>query len=113
MAKFRKKPVVIEAVQLEWNNWDEMCTHADVGRLEDGSRRIISIQEVEGMEGDIITLSEIFKYSRQGIDDQGNVQGQFVATGLVPKCLNKLKRMGVDIDTSVFTENLGINRRGL
>ena len=36
MPKFRKKPVVIEAVQLRWDNWSEMCVHADVGKLEDG-----------------------------------------------------------------------------
>src|SRR5664280_1314288 len=46
-----------------------------LSRLEDGSRRIVSIQEVEGMEGEVITLSEIFKYNRRGIDEKGVVLG--------------------------------------
>jgi len=65
-----------------------------LARLEDGSRRIVSIQEVEGMEGEVITLSEIFKYSRQGIDENGVVRGQYCSTGIVPKCLANLKQRG-------------------
>ncbi len=73
-----------------------------LNRLEDGSRRVISIQEVSGMEGDIITLSEIFKFERAGINENGVVQGRYVATGLIPDCLQKLQVMGCDIDQSLF-----------
>jgi len=73
-----------------------------LSRLEDGSRRVISIQEVAGMEGDIITLSEIFKFDRTGINEQGIVQGQYMATGLIPVCLPKLQSMGCVIDQSFF-----------
>ncbi len=72
-------------------------------RLEDGSRRVVSIQEVSGMEGDIITLSEIFKFDRIGIDEHGTVQGRYIATGLIPDCLPKLQSMGCDIDRSIFS----------
>jgi len=73
-----------------------------LNRLEDGSRRVISIQEVAGMEGDIITLSEIFKFDRTSINEQGIVQGRYMATGLIPACLPKLQSMGCVIDQSFF-----------
>ncbi len=73
-----------------------------LNRLEDGSRRVISIQEVAGMEGDIITLSEIFKFNRTGVDEQGTVQGSYIATGLIPDCLPKLQSMGCEIDKTIF-----------
>jgi len=73
-----------------------------LNRLEDGSRRVISIQEVAGMEGDIITLSEIFKFDRTGLNEQGIVQGRYMATGLIPVCLPKLQSMGCVIDQSFF-----------
>jgi len=77
-----------------------------LNRLEDGSRRVMSIQEVSGMEGDIITLSEIFKFDRTGVDEHGVVQGQYMATGLIPNCLSKLQSMGCNIDRSVFSTQL-------
>ena len=78
-----------------------------LSRLEDGSRRVISIQEVAGMEGDIITLSEIFKFDRAGVDENGTVQGSYIATGIIPHCLPKLQSMGCDIDRSIFSTMLG------
>jgi pilus assembly protein CpaF len=75
-------------------------------RLEDGSRRVMSIQEVEGMEGEIITLSEIFKFNRQGVDENGKVLGQYCSTGVIPKCMTKLKQRGIQLDLSAFSGNL-------
>ncbi|MFU8787795.1 MAG: CpaF family protein [Methylobacter sp.] len=77
-----------------------------LGRLEDGSRRVISIQEVEGMEGDVITLSEIFKYQRRGINEDGVVQGQYCSTGLIPKCMATFKQRGLATDLGIFTHHL-------
>ncbi len=73
-----------------------------LNRLEDGSRRIVSIQEIEGMEGDIISTSEIFKYTRVGVDEQGAVVGHYSATGLVPKHVSDMKKRGIKIDMSIF-----------
>jgi len=73
-----------------------------LNRLEDGRRIVSSIQEVDGMEGEIITLSEIFKFVRKGISEEGKVIGEFVSTGIVPRCLEQLKRRGIKIDTSTF-----------
>ncbi len=53
-----------------------------LSRMEDGKRKLVSIQEIQGMEGDIITMSEIFTFQRKGIDESGNVLGSFKATGI-------------------------------
>ncbi len=71
-------------------------------RMEDGRRRIISIDEVQGMEGEIITPAQIFPFDRRGIDTDGNVIGSFTPTGLVPKFQDRLRRHGIDIDLAVY-----------
>ena len=71
-------------------------------RFSDGSRRITSITEVTGMEGDVVQLSEIFRYQRKGFDSDGKIIGEFQATGLVPKFYEILREQGVDIDMGVF-----------
>lgn len=71
-------------------------------RMEDGKRKITSITEVQGMEGDIITMSEIFNFARTGLDDQGMVTGYFTATGVVPNFYEKLKKRGSNMSTSLF-----------
>lgn len=77
-----------------------------LSRLEDGSRRIISIHEIDGMEGEIITLSEIFKYQRRGIDEKGAVLGEYGSTGIIPKCMANFRQRGLKVDLSMFTHNL-------
>ena len=71
-------------------------------RQEDGRRRITSIDEVQGMEGEVITTAQIFRFDRRGIDTEGNVVGKFVATGLVPQFHERLRRRGIDLDMAVF-----------
>ena len=71
-------------------------------RFSDGSRRITSITEVTGMEGDVVQLSEIFRYQRKGFDSNGKIIGEFQATGLVPKFYEILREQGVDIDMGIF-----------
>ena len=71
-------------------------------RQEDGRRRMISVDEVQGMEGEIITTAQIFRFDRRGIDTEGNVIGSFTATGLVPKFHERLRRHGIDLDLIVF-----------
>lgn len=73
-----------------------------VGRLEDGKRKVISMQEIQGMEGDIITMSEIFTFRRDSIDADGNVIGEIIPTGVVPKFYEHLKRRGFDLDLQLF-----------
>ncbi len=71
-------------------------------RHEDGRRRIVSIQEISGVEGEIITMSEIFRFEREGIDREGKVIGAFSATGLVPKFYEQIRKRGLDLDIGVF-----------
>lgn len=71
-------------------------------RQEDGRRRVISIQEINGMEGDIITMSEIFRFTREGIDEQGQIKGRFEATGVIPGFHSKLKQHGIDLPYQLF-----------
>src|SRR5256712_11978735 len=70
-------------------------------RLTDGSRKVTSISEVAGMEGDTIMLQELFAYQREGVDEQGNITGRFVATGIRPRFAAKVKASSDDIDPRI------------
>lgn len=71
-------------------------------RLSDGSRRVVSISEVTGMEGDVITMQELFVYKRTGVDENGRVLGRFEATGIRPKRAVELAAAGVDMSQISF-----------
>ena len=73
-----------------------------VNRLEDGSRRMISITEIVGMEGDIITMAELFSFQRQGVEQDGRVIGQFKPTGVLPTFIDELRRRGMDLNLAIF-----------
>lgn len=73
-----------------------------VSRLTDGSRKVITISEVVGMEGEVITLQDIFEYQRQGIDENGKVLGRFHATGIRPKFTEKLELAGIRFSEDMF-----------
>lgn len=71
-------------------------------RLRDGTRRVVSISEVTGMEGDIIQLQEIMKFQRLGVDDNGKIIGEFRATGIRPKFLEDIETMGLRVNKDYF-----------
>ncbi len=73
-----------------------------IERHEDGHRRMTSVQEIDGMEGDIITMSELFAFERQGLDAEGNVLGNLRATGVIPAFQKKLSRKGIEIPVETF-----------
>jgi pilus assembly protein CpaF len=73
-----------------------------VQRGDDGRRRVTSVQEISGMEGDIITMSEIFTFRRTGVDAEGNVQGRLEATGVVPAFHQRVAVRGIDLPISAF-----------
>lgn len=73
-------------------------------RQEDGKRRMISVQEINGMEGEVITMSEIFKFQRTGINEDGDVMGYYTATGVVPSCYDKLAKRGIALPFELFHE---------
>jgi pilus assembly protein CpaF len=72
-------------------------------RLRDGSRKVTSISEIVGMEGDVIRMQEIFKYDTDGeFDTNGKFKGNFKATGIIPKCVEKIKENGVMVNNDWF-----------
>ena len=75
-----------------------------VARLSDGSRRITSISEITGMEGETITMQEIFLFERTGIDREGTVVGRFRATGIRPRFAEKLKACGMQLPRVFFED---------
>ena len=73
-------------------------------RLSDGTRRVVSISEITGMEGDTITMQEIFQFERKGIDKDGQVIGRFRPTGVRPRFAERLKVYGMQLPRVFFEE---------
>jgi pilus assembly protein CpaF len=73
-----------------------------VARLSDGSRRVTSVVELTGMEGDVITTQEIYRFQRRGISPEGQVLGQFESTGIRPKFLERLATAGAALPSDIF-----------
>ncbi len=73
-----------------------------IARLRDGSRKIINIAEVTGMEGDIITLQDLFRFENHGLDSDGRITGEFLTSGLRPMCTEKLAMNGVVLPPDLF-----------
>jgi len=78
-----------------------------VQRMSDGTRKVIAISEVVGMEGEVITMQDLFLYHREGIDADGKVVGHFAATGIRPKAAERLLEYGINLDETLFS-NLGL-----
>lgn len=76
-----------------------------ISRLSDGSRKIISITEVAGMQGDVVTLAEIFRFKETGYDKNRKIQGVFQATGTIPSFIQKLSDKGVVIPREIFAND--------
>jgi pilus assembly protein CpaF len=73
-----------------------------VSRLSDGRRKLTSLSELTGMEGEIITMQEIFRFRQTGISSDGLVQGRFEATGIRPRFLDQLLAHGLSLSTELF-----------
>jgi len=71
-------------------------------RLSDGTRKVTSVSEITGMEGDVITMQEIFMFEKRGVTQEGNVLGRFRATGVRPKCAERLKASGIHLGADMF-----------
>jgi pilus assembly protein CpaF len=76
-----------------------------VARLADGSRRITSVSEVTSMEGEVITMQEVFRFTRRGISADGRVVGQFEATGVRPLFIDRLRLAGVELPAHLFADS--------
>jgi pilus assembly protein CpaF len=74
-------------------------------RMSDGRRRIVSVQEITGMEGDVVTMQEIFCFRRRGVDGEGRVLGRFEATGIRPRFAERLTMRGIELSNDLFAAN--------
>ncbi len=72
-------------------------------RLEDGSRKILNITEIGGMQGEVITLQDIFTYKQEGMSKQGKIEGKFQASGFIPKFIETLEKKGYKVPRGLFS----------
>ena len=80
-----------------------------VSRLQDGTRKMISISEVLGVRDDKLQMQEIFTFERVGVTDAGKVQGRFRATGISPRILERLRVSGIQVPHNIFEEAVSVN----
>jgi len=73
-----------------------------ISRIADGSRKILSVQELLGMEGPVVTMQEVFRFVPTGVDEDGRVKGHFEATGIVPRCCDRIRVTGLDLPSEIF-----------
>ena len=73
-----------------------------LSRFSDGQRRVVAVSEITGMEDDIITMQDIFVFKRRGKAEDGTILGQFVTTGVRPRCADALISAGVKVDPKTF-----------
>jgi len=91
----------VRAIREQVSSAINMIVH--LNRLKDGSRKIVKITEVQGMEGEIITLQDIFQFDfAMGIDEKGGFKGILKPTGLRPKFATRLQDYGIDFSSSMF-----------
>jgi pilus assembly protein CpaF len=101
MAMMAGMELTIRAIREQIASAIDLIIHQE--RMKDGTRRITHVTEVAGMEGDVITLQDIFLFDfRAGVDAQGNVLGNLQATGLRPAFLEKLLDRGIEISPALF-----------
>ncbi|MGA1823361.1 MAG: CpaF family protein [bacterium] len=89
-----------------------VCSAIDVviqcARLIDGSRKVISLQEITGMEGSIITMQDIFSFEQTGLDNSGAVKGKYKMNGIIPKFVEKFESFGIPVNYAIFNTTLEV-----
>lgn len=73
-----------------------------IARMSDGSRKLVSLQEITGMEGEMITMQEVFLFERRGVAEDGSVIGRFRASGVRPKFVQRMRAFGVTVRDDMF-----------
>jgi pilus assembly protein CpaF len=89
----------LKAIREQVSSAIELVVHLE--RLKDGSRKIVNVSEVQGMEGDTIVMQDLFVFQYGGFKN-GRVQGKLVPTGLRPRFLEKFTANGIDMPDSIF-----------
>jgi len=83
-----------------------------LSRLSDGTRKVLTIAEIVGMEGDVITMQDIFVFDRQGMGEGGKVLGEFKPTGIRPRFADRLSRYGIRLDNLLFSQPAAVQDGG-
>src|SRR5262245_57478267 len=73
-----------------------------ISRMSDGSRKVLSVTELVGMEGNVVTMQEIFRFVQTGIEDDGRTRGHFEATGIVPRGIDRIRLAGIEVPNQLF-----------
>ncbi len=81
-----------------------------IERMTDGTRKVMTVSEITGMEGEVITMQDVFVYDREGVDEQGRVIGRFRATGIRPRFTERMRAYGIELPLSLFTNVEGERR---
>lgn len=92
--------IPVDAVRRYISSAIDVVIH--ISRLVDGSRKVVSIQEITGMEGDTVTLQEIFSFKQTGLDDQGRVKGRFSANGIKPRFTERFEALNIPLSNDLF-----------
>jgi pilus assembly protein CpaF len=74
-----------------------------ISRMSDGTRKLTHVSEVVGMEGQVVTMQDIFRFEQQGIDGEGRVKGVFKSTGIRPKFAEKFESLGINLSPNIFS----------
>jgi pilus assembly protein CpaF len=80
-----------------------------LSRLSDGRRRLVSLSEITGMEGDILTVQEIFRFRQTGRSEDGTIVGRFEATGVRPRFLEDAATHGIHLSAELFRPDAGFD----
>ena len=72
-------------------------------RLPGGRRKVVSVSEISGMEGDSLQMHDLFTYEQNGVDAEGHATGRFVATGIRPRCAERVEHRGISLPVDLFT----------
>ncbi|HSL60404.1 MAG TPA: ATPase, T2SS/T4P/T4SS family, partial [Desulfotignum sp.] len=80
-----------------------------VARLTDGRRKLVSLQEITGMEGNTVTMQEIFTFEKTRVDENGNVRGKFKFTGIRPKFIERFKVAGIKFNQDLFNRSFQVD----
>jgi pilus assembly protein CpaF len=89
----------LRAIRAQITSAIDVIVHLE--RMRDGSRKVVQISEVTGMEEDVVTMQDIFRFVLTGVDSQGRVTGRFSATGIRPRVIDRLEELGLDMPTEI------------
>jgi len=94
----------IRAIRQQFSSAIDLIVQAQ--RLTGGPRKIVSVTEVSGMEGDVVTMQDIFRFEQLGVDGVGKAYGQIVSTGIRPTFMDRLKHSGCDVSPELFERKI-------